>query len=67
MVARLAHSTGLPVVATGASAVQALRHLDVERVALIGAPWFAPEYNELGAAYFAGQGGRRRRGRIHRW
>jgi maleate isomerase len=56
MVARLAESTVLPVAATCASAVHALRLLDVERVALIGAPWFAPEYNELGTAYFAGQG-----------
>jgi len=30
--------------------------LDVERVALVGAPWFAREYNELGTAYFASQG-----------
>jgi maleate isomerase len=56
MVARLAESTGLAVAATCTSAVRALRVLGVERVALIGAPWFAPEYNELGAAYFAGQG-----------
>jgi maleate isomerase len=56
MVARLAESTALPVAATCASAVHALRLLDVERVALIGAPWFVPEYNELGTAYFAGQG-----------
>ena len=25
-------------------------------MALIGAPWFAPEFNELGAGYFASQG-----------
>ena len=56
MVSRLAESTALPVAATCASAVQALRRLDVERVALVGAPWFAPQYNELGAGYFAGQG-----------
>jgi maleate isomerase len=56
MVARLAESTGLAVAATCSSAVRALRVLGVERLALIGAPWFAPEYNELGAAYFAGQG-----------
>jgi maleate isomerase len=56
MVARLAESSGLPVAATCCAAVRALRLLEVERVALVGAPWFAPEYNELGAAYFAGQG-----------
>jgi maleate isomerase len=36
--------------------VRALRVLDVERVALIGAPWFEPEFNELGAEYFRSQG-----------
>jgi len=56
MVLRLSRLTGRPVAATCASAVQALRILQVERVALIGAPWFAPEFNELGAAYFANQG-----------
>jgi maleate isomerase len=56
MVTRLAESTRLPVAATCSSAVRALRVLEVERVALIGAPWFAPEYNDLGAAYFSGQG-----------
>jgi maleate isomerase len=56
MVSRLAESTGLPVAATCSSAVHALRVLDVERVALVGAPWFAREYNELGTAYFASQG-----------
>src|SRR5262249_19366820 len=56
MVSWLAESTALPVAGTCASAVHALRRLDVERVALVGAPWFAPEYNELCAAYFAGQG-----------
>ena len=56
MVLRLAQLTGRPVAATCASAVCALRVLQVERIALIGAPWFAPEFNELGAAYFADQG-----------
>jgi hypothetical protein len=36
--------TGRPVAATCASAVRALRALQVERVALIGAPWFDPEF-----------------------
>jgi maleate isomerase len=56
MVSRLSQLTGLPAAATCASAVRALRVLRAERVALVGAPWFAPEFNELGAAYFAGQG-----------
>src|SRR5262249_8049053 len=56
MVLRLSRLTGRPVAATCASAVHALRVLQVERVALVGAPWFAPGLNELGAAYFAGQG-----------
>ena len=46
----------VPVVAACASAVLALRTLEVERVALVGAPWFAPEFNDLGAAYFRSQG-----------
>jgi maleate isomerase len=36
--------------------VVALRVLAVERIALIGAPWFEPELNDLGAAYFRSQG-----------
>jgi maleate isomerase len=55
MVVRLSQLTGSPVAATCASAVVALRVLQVERVALVGAP-FAREFNELGAAYFASQG-----------
>ena len=35
--------------------LNALRVLQVERVALVGAPWFDPEWNELGTAYFASQ------------
>ena len=56
MVWRLSQLTGCPVAATCASTVRALGVLQVERVALIGAPWFGPEFNELGAAYFASQG-----------
>jgi maleate isomerase len=56
MVSRLSARLGVPVVATCASAVDALRLLGVERVALIGAPWFAAELNELGSAYFRSQG-----------
>jgi maleate isomerase len=56
MVVRLSQLAGRPVAATCASAVVALRVLQVERVALVGAPWFAREFNELGTAYFASQG-----------
>lgn len=55
LVSRLSRLTGLAVAATCASAVHALRVLHAERVALVGAPWFSPEWNELGAAYFASQ------------
>jgi maleate isomerase len=56
MVSRLSQLTGVAVAATCASAVHALRVLQVKRVTLVGAPWFGPEWNELGAAYFASQG-----------
>lgn len=56
MIARLASRLALPAVATCASAVAALRVLQVERIALIGAPWFELELNELGASYFRSQG-----------
>jgi maleate isomerase len=56
MTSRLSQLTGRPVAATCTSAVQALRVLRLDRVALIGAPWFDPKFNELGAAYFASQG-----------
>lgn len=56
MTARLSRLTGRPVAATCASAVHALRVLRLERVALIGAPWFDPKFSELGAACFASRG-----------
>jgi maleate isomerase len=56
MASRLSALLGVPVSTTCAAAVQALRVLAIERVALVGAPWFEPELNELGAAYFRGQG-----------
>lgn len=56
IVSRLEARLAVPVVATCASAVRALRVLDLERVALIGAPWFDPEFNDLSAAYFRSQG-----------
>jgi maleate isomerase len=56
MVARLSQLTGLPTAATCTSAVHALHVLRIERLALIGAPWFDPELNDLGAEYFTAQG-----------
>jgi maleate isomerase len=56
MLARLASRLALPVASTCESAVLALREFGVERLALIGAPWFEPELNELGAVYFRSQG-----------
>jgi maleate isomerase len=56
LVSRLSAMRGVPVASTCASAVLGLRSLALERVALVGAPWFAAELNRLGAAYFRGQG-----------
>jgi maleate cis-trans isomerase len=58
VVSRLATRLAVPVVSTCASAVRALRVFEVERVVLIGAPWF-DEFNDLGAAYFPKSGPRR--------
>lgn len=49
-------SSGIPVVATCAAAVQALRRLGAGRIALVDPPWFDRELNRLGAEYFASQG-----------
>lgn len=56
VVSRLSRQVGIPVLATCASAVLALRVLDVERIALVDPPWFDAELNELGAAYFQSEG-----------
>jgi maleate isomerase len=56
LVSTLSRRVGLPVSATCASAVVALRVLDVERIALVHPPWFDAELNELGAGYFRGEG-----------
>jgi len=55
MLSRLSELTGRPAAATCAAAVRALHMLGVRRVAVIGAPWFDPRFNDLGAAYFASQ------------
>jgi maleate isomerase len=56
LVARLSRRMAIPVASTCASAVLALRILEVERVALVAPPWFDDELNELGATYFRSQG-----------
>jgi maleate isomerase len=56
MVSGLSRQMRVPVVATCASAVLALRLLGVERIALVHPPWFDNELNELGASYFGSQG-----------
>jgi maleate isomerase len=56
MVSRVSRRVALPVVPTCASAVLALRHLGVERPALVHPPWFDGRLNELGAEYFGSQG-----------
>jgi maleate isomerase len=56
LISRLSRLLGIPVLATCASAVLALRVLGVERIALVDPPWFDAELNELGAAYFRSQG-----------
>jgi maleate isomerase len=55
IVSTLSQLTGLPVVSGCAAAVLALRLLEVDRVALIGAPWFSPETNEAATDYFREQ------------
>jgi maleate isomerase len=56
LVARLADRWEVPVCSTSASAVDALRRLGAERLAVVHPPWFGEERNALGAAYFREQG-----------
>src|SRR3954462_1366875 len=49
-------SAGIPVVATCAAAVDALKLLGAQRLALIHPPWFDAELDALGASYFEQQG-----------
>ncbi|NUR25540.1 MAG: maleate cis-trans isomerase [Catenulispora sp.] len=57
MVDRLtARAHGLPVVATCAAAVDALRALEIGRLCLIDPPWFDRTLNELGRAYYQDAG-----------
>jgi maleate isomerase len=56
MLERLSQRWGLPVTGTSLAAGAALRALRVRRVALVHPPWFGAELNDLGAAYFDGEG-----------
>src|SRR5258706_471009 len=47
---------GIPVVTTCAAAVQALRSLDVDRIALVHPPWISGELNDMGASFFRRRG-----------
>ena len=53
---RLSQMAGVPVVSSGLAATQALKALDVHRVALIHPPWFEEAFTDLAAAYFRDQG-----------
>lgn len=53
---RLSQRFGIPAVASCAAAVAALRTHGVGRVQLVHPPWFDDEFDELGDAYFRGQG-----------
>jgi maleate isomerase len=53
---RLSQRFGVPAVASCAAVVAALRTHRVRRVQLVHPPWFDDEFDELGAAYFRGQG-----------
>jgi maleate isomerase len=53
---RLRDQCGAPVVASGSSAVEALRTCRSRRVALVHPPWFDDEIDELGVRYFRDQG-----------
>jgi maleate isomerase len=53
---RLSQRFGVPAVASCAAAVAALRTHGVGRVQLVHPPWFDDEFEDLGAAYFRGQG-----------
>ena len=49
---QLSRRHDVPVDGTSAAMVSALHTLGVERLQLVHPPWFGPEMNELGAAYF---------------
>ena len=56
LVERLTQRFDVPAVVSCAAAAAALQTHGVERVQLVHPPWFDDEFDELGAAYFRGQG-----------
>jgi maleate isomerase len=56
LIEHLRVSCRAPVVASGSSAVEALRSCQSRRVALVHPPWFDDETDELGVRYFRDQG-----------
>lgn len=56
LIAGLADRWNIPVCLTPASAVDALRRVGAERLAVVHPPWFGLDRNALGAAYFRDQG-----------
>jgi maleate isomerase len=57
MIARLqARTRGIPVVATCAAVVDALRTLGADRIALVDPPWFDAELSDLGRRYYESAG-----------
>jgi maleate isomerase len=55
-VERLSQRFGVPAVASCAAVVAGLRQHEVEQVQLVHPPWFDDEFDQLGDAYFRGQG-----------
>ncbi|MEV4419910.1 maleate cis-trans isomerase [Patulibacter sp. NPDC049589] len=49
-------SRGIPLISGGSAASDALRALDVQRLALVHPPWFDEELDALGARYFGTHG-----------
>jgi maleate isomerase len=56
LVRRLAAQCAVPVVASAAAAVEALRAFRVARLVLVHPPWFDDEMGRLGVAYFRHEG-----------
>lgn len=52
----LQYTFGVPVVASGASALQALRTYGSQRIVLVHPPWFDDEIDRLGLRFFADEG-----------
>jgi maleate isomerase len=51
-----ARARNIPFISPAAALAQALRALNVRRIALVHPPWFGEETHELGRAYFSGRG-----------